>query len=657
MNISPELQKKIDLLAQYDKSYYSDDESLIDDASYDLLKDSVLKSIPPSHPLFNKVGHKPSSAWNKEAHKIPMGSQSKVSSEDQIKDWVSKIQGKYGSDLKFVLQHKIDGFSLESIYEARNLSKAVTRGDGHTGENITANAKMFRLLPTVLPIEKDIVARGEGVLFPEDFDAIQAKENGRYKNPRNAASGISRRLDGRNAEFLRVITFDINAKVETELQKVAVIKKLGFYPVKTYECNSLDDILKIYREYKDGKREKLPYEIDGLVLKINDISKQEELGVTNNRPNGQVALKFDSDQALSELESISVSVGRTGKITPVGNIAPTELMGSTIRKLTLHNYSIIEELNLTEGAEIVIEKKGDIIPQIVEVVVPGTAPVVKPRVCPSCGGDLVDDGVNIWCYNDGCKERETNRITYWLKTLKIKGFSGKFIDKLWDKGLIRKVSDLYKLTPDDFVGMDGIGTKTIQSFFKTLKDTSEMYLEKFIVALGIPKTSEGTAKVLVKEYGVWDTIKSITVQDLLKLEGFQEVSASSTVSGIREISDLADSLLEVITIKEKKVGALTGKSFCVTGSLKSFNRNKFKEIVIDNGGETKNSVATGLDYLVTNDKDSGTSKNAKASKLGIPIINEEEFLAMAGFEVSEEDKDETPSKDSSGTVLEFEDIF
>lgn len=652
--ISQELQKKINLIEEYDKAYYSEGESPIDDASYDLLKDSVLKSIPPNHPLFSKVGHKTSTAWEKAQHIIPMGSQCKVSNEEDIRKWVKVIQEKYGKETVFVLQHKIDGFSLESIYEGGVLSKAVTRGDGVMGENITSNAKMFRLLPTKIVLDKEVVVRGEGVLSPDDFSAIQRKTNDKYKNPRNAASGISRRLDGTHSEFVRVIVYDINAQVDTELKKIEVIKKLGFLPVTTYVCKSIDDILKVYNNYKDDLRAKLPYEIDGLVLKINDIDKQDELGVTDNKPNGQVALKFDSDQALSKLLSISNSVGRTGKITPVGSITPTELMGSTIRKLTLHNYSIIEELNLTEGAEIVIEKKGDIIPQVVEVVVPGTAPVIKPKVCPSCGGPLVDDGVNLWCRNYGCKERETNRITYWLKVLDIKGFSSKFIDKLWDKGVIRKVSDLYKLQPDDLIRLEGIGVKTIKSFFSTLEDTSEMYLEKFIVALGIPKTSEGTAKVLVREFKEWENIKEIKIQDLLKLDGFQEISASNTVEGIREVMDLADDLLNVIKIKKKNVGALTGKSFCVTGSLRSFSRNKFKEIVIDNGGEVKGGVVKGLDFLVTNDKDSGSDKNAKASKLGVRVINEEDFLGMAGISISEEPKDEKKPGDGG---LEFEDIF
>lgn len=656
MKISPELQKRIDLLAKYDKSYYSDNESLIEDSSYDLLKDSVLKSIPPDHPLFSKVGHKTSDAWEKETHKIPMGSQNKVSNESDIRQWVKKVQDKFGADTTFVLQHKIDGFSLETIYENAVLQKAVTRGDGVQGENITANAKMFRLLPTKLPVDKEIVVRGEGVLTTDSFNVIQKKTNGHYKNPRNAASGISRKLNGNFAEYIQVISYDINAQVDTELHKVEVIKKLGFYPVTTYVCKSIEEILDIYKDYMDNKRSKLPVEIDGLVLKINDISKQEELGVTNNRPNGQIALKFDPDQAVSTLESIVDSVGRTGKVTPVGHISPTELMGSTIRKLTLHNYSNIEALNLTVGAEIVLEKKGDIIPQVVEVVVPGTEPVNKPTVCPSCGGPLEDDGVNIWCHNYGCKERETNRITYWLKTLKIKGFSGKFIDKLWDKGLIRKTSDLYNLTPDSFVGMDGIGAKTIKSFFKTLEETSEMYLEKFIVALGIPKSSEGTAKILVREYKNWDTIKTIGVNDLLKLEGFQEVSASSTIEGLSQVRELADDLLSAIKIKEKKVGSLTGKSFCVTGSLKSFSRSKFMEIVIDNGGENKNSVGKGLDFLVTNDKDTGTSKNNKANKLGIPIINELEFLEMANLTTEPCEIDEDKSAGDE-VVLEFESIF
>ena len=627
--IDKDLQNKIAALKKFDDYYYNKNESLISDQAYDLLKDMVLKSVPPNHPLFKKVGHKVASPWVKKAHKMPMGSQSKVSDTDSIEKWVKNIQSIYGLDTEFVIQHKIDGFSLEMVYNDFNLVQAVTRGDGHVGEDITDNAKYFRYLPTKIGTSKGVVVRGEAVLYPQDFEEIQKKEGNRYKNTRNAASGLGRRRDGRNAEYIRVIAFDIDIDVSTETEKIERLHKLGFRPVKTYVCTSLDDILRVYKEYKETKRGELPYGIDGLVLRINDIQKQEELGVTNNRPNGQVALKFDSDQAMTTLTGISNNVGRTGKITPVGFVEPVDLMGSTITKLTLHNYSQIESLMLTEGAEVVIEKKGDIIPQIVEVVLPGKKEVNRPEKCPSCGGRLEDDGINIWCHNDGCKDREASRISYWLESIKVVGFSRKFIDKMWDKGLIRKVSDLYKLKPKDFIGIEGIGDKTVKSFFEALGKTSTMTIESFIKALGVPGISDSTASLLAETFKDWDSLLAAPAERLSALYGIGDISANNIAEGLRDVADVASNLLSVISIEEVETGtALEGKSFCVSGSLESMGRTEFFNKVKELGGTPKKSVVKTLDYLVTNDKETMTGKVEKASKLGISIISEKEFLDM-----------------------------
>lgn len=656
MKISADLQKKIDLLEKYDNAYYND-KPLISDAAYDLLKDSVLRALPPNHPRLAKIGHTVSSAWPKVSHTIFMGSQNKVSNEPDIRAWVKSVEQKLGvKNPLYVLQHKIDGFSLEMEYPKGRLERGVTRGNGVIGEDITPNVKLFRQVPGVLPIQQHVTARGEGVIFKEDFDMIQKQTSDHYKNRRNAASGISRRLDGSYSKYIRVIAYDVNAKVTTELEKVQTLKKLGFRHVQTYKCRGIDEILKIYRTYKSGKRDKLPYEIDGLVLKLDSIELQERMGVSHNRPDGQIALKFESDQALTKIKDIVLQVGRTGKITPVAILEPVDLMGSTVQKATLHNFAYIEEKFIGIGAEVTIEKKGDIIPQVVDVVSPGDD-YVRPDVCPSCGGPLMDDDTNAWCLNTSCREREVNRIIYWIRTLDMKGFSGSFVEKLWDMDKVRSVADLYRLKPDDLAAMDGIGASTIKSFFKTLESTSEMYMEKFITALGIPTCSKSTAAALVQNFGDdWLKISSVSANQIAKLPGFGKTSAESVCNGIQEVSAMAEDLLQVIRIKQKKQGPLTGKSFCVTGSLTSMSRKEFQDFVVEQGGAAKSGVSADLTYLVTNDPTSGSGKNAKAKKLGVKVITEDQFFKLVGGKPAAP-KDDSDDKDTDDVQMVSENLF
>lgn len=652
-----ELEMNLKKLDKFDNAYYNNN-PIISDVAYDLFKDKIFRNLPPEHPRLSKVGHKICSAWPKEKHIISMGSQNKVSNEEEIKGWYYKVCKELNVESpKFVIQHKIDGFSLGLQYEDGALEKGVSRGDGNIGEDITPNVKMFRGLPNKIVIKDKVSCRGEGVIYKDDFKYMQGITENHFKNARNAASGISRRLDGSFSTYIRFIAFDVNAKVGTESEKISILNKMGFNTVPTYIATSLEDILEIYRTVRDKGRDTFPYEIDGLVLKLDDIDLQAKLGEKNNRPEGQIALKFASGQCLTTVKDIFIQIGRTGKLTPCALLEPVDLMGSTIRKATLHNFAYIKENTIGKGAEVVLEKKGEIIPQVVEVVNPGI-PYENPKTCPSCGGLVEDDGVNIWCKNEGCKEREINRIKYWIQTLDMKGFSEKFIKKLWDLGKIRSVADLYKLTVDDFIAVEGIGEKTVKSFFKICEETSSMYLEKFITALGIPSCSKSTSEVLVKEFKTWERISNINADDIEGLPGFAKISSEKVCFGIGEVKGMANTLLSVIEIKEKEEGALNGKSFCVTGSLSNMSRKEFSDMVVDNGGTMKSSVVKGLDYLVTNDPDSGSNKNQKARKLGVKIINEESFFNLFDVSVVKEvKKEEVKSNEDSSIELISESLF
>ena len=660
MSISVELQKKLDQLDKYDDAYYNKEAIILDDG-YDLFKESVLKQLPPDHPRLDKIGHEPSSAWPKVKHFIFMGSQNKVDTEDKIRDYVKKSLQALGlKKARYVLQHKIDGFSLAVRYKSKKLDIALTRGKGVYGENIKPNALLFRNLPNVIPVDKkEVQCRGEGVLFKEDVPTIQKariKEGEKpFKNFRNAASGISRKFDGALSKYIHFIPYDINATVKTETEKIKVLKQMGFSPVTTYTCEDVDEIIAIYKKIKEKERNTYPYEIDGLVLKFDEIELQEKLGIEHQKPVGQIALKFESEKALTTIESILLQVGRTGVITPVAILEPVDLMGSTITKASLHNFDYIVENSIGEGAEVTIVKRGDIIPQVDEVLNIGDV-YEKPTKCPSCGGPLVDDSVNMWCRNKICKERDINRIVYWIETLDMKGFSGKFVEKLWDLGKLRKISDLYKLKEDDFLAVEGIGEKTIKSFFSILEESSEIYLDILITGLGIESCSKSTAAVLVENFGTWDKIASIKPADLERLPGFAETSSATICQGIAEVSDMATELLKVIRIKKKKVGPLTGMSFCVTGSLSSMGRKEFYDLVVEKGGIAKNSVSEGLSYLVSNE-DPNSGKGLKAKKYGVKIINEDQFFKILGDKPVVSKSDEKHENKKENVQIVSENLF
>jgi len=650
MKISADLQKRIDLLEKYDAAYHNGN-ALVSDAAYDLFKDSVIRHLPPDHPMLSKVGHAPSSGWSKEKHDIAMGSQNKVDNEDDIKEWVKKTLALVGvKSAKWVLQYKLDGFSMELKY-AGALKAGVTRGNGLVGENVTSNVKMFRGVPSLLAIANPLTVRGESLFATEDYKAVQKQVGDKYENPRNAASGISRRYDGRFSTYISFISYDITGRAKTETEKIEALKKLGFETAVTYECSDVEDILEIYRKVKE-ERNSLPYEIDGLVLKFDSIELQDRAGSERNRPLGQIALKFDPDQAITKVLSIAANVGRTGKVTPVAMLQPVKLMGSTITKTSVHNFDYIRERFISVGAEVTIEKRGDIIPQIVEVVVPGSNEYEAPKVCPSCGEPLQDDSVNLWCRAEMCPQRDVARITYWLEEIGTKGFSDSFVNALYAAGKVKSVADLYSLSEQDVASVPGVGLKTVASFFQALKQTSKMPLAKFIKALGIPKCASTTAPLLADTFGSWEAVTRATMDDLLKLPKVGETKATAILEGIEEIDSIAQDVLRVVKIKAKAVGLLTGKSFCVTGSLSAMGRKEFQDYVEELGGTAKSSVGAGLGYLVTNDPDSGSSKNQKAQKLGVQIITEEEFFKMAPMPEKSADAGEAVKDNSVQIVTE-----
>lgn len=603
--------KTLDLINEYDNAYYNGT-PLVSDLEYDKIKGS-LKNI-------SKVGHPPVSNWPKVELAMFMGSQNKAKNLDEFTDWTVKFTGN-----AFVIQEKIDGFSMELVYLGGKLTRASTRGDGVIGENIIENAMMFQDLPKTIQIENELKVRVEGYISKSDYDSL----SGEYKTARNAASGISRRYDGSQCNKISVFAIDIddedfkkNFKEKlSELGKIQALKSVGFKTPGFYVGNR-SEVESLYREYIGGKRDNLNYDIDGLVIKINDLHTQYDLGIENERPVGQIALKFDAAFGQTIVNFIRPQIGRTGLLVPVADHDPVDILGATHTTTGLHNYGYVVEKRIVPGCEVVIEKRGDIIPKCSEVLSGSGDPQI-PQHCPDCGSNLHFDGVNLWCQNKECSGRKLNYVLHWFDTIGMKGFSESFFKTLISLGA-KEIHQIYAVDKDMIE--DRFGKKTADNFFKELNRTMTMSEATFIAALGVSGLGMSKSEVIVNRFG-FEKVFDLTPQELSGVYGFAETSAESICRGLSESKDVAKRLMAEIVVKSFD-GALSGKTFCVTGSLKTMERKDFKQLVIENGGTFKTGVSMGLDYLVTNTPNSGSSKNQKAQKYGTKLITEDEFLGL-----------------------------
>ena len=628
------LQEMIDRLVEAEKAYYNATDggaakTLMEDEEYDALKDEVYRRLPADHPFLDKIGHTPVSNWPKVEHQMLMGSQNKAKNLDEFMEWAGKFHSPSGV---YLVQDKLDGFSIELVYADGKLDIASTRGDGSIGENITENAKMFRGLPHRIPIKGKIRVRAEGHITKADYAKFP---QGDYKNARNAASGISRRYDGSQSRYISVRAIDIHTDdfervrldvrpdlMSTEYAKTQVLLALGFKIPSSRIC-PLNEVENIYSYYVyGGGRDKLSYDIDGLVVKINDLAEQQHYGIDHNKPNGQIALKFDPAFGQTKVLHIASQVGRTGVLVPVAHHDSVDILGATHTTTGLHNWGYVVENRIADFSEIIIEKRGDIIPKVTEVVA-NHGDAVPPAKCPKCGEPTRFDGVNLWCGNRQCEGRRLQSILHWFVTIGMKGFGESTFETLMKYGA-GSIRHIYNITPEALHEI--MGKKSAQNFIKELDRTMTMTEGTFLAALGVTGLGQSKSEAVIKAFG-FENVFDIDPKELAKTYGFADISSESICSGLAEVKDLARELLSVVVVKSYS-GNLSGKSFCGTGALKTMSRDGLKQKIVENGGIYKTSVSMGLDFLVTNTPDSGSSKNKKAQKYGTIIITEDQLLEL-----------------------------
>ncbi|MBO4319768.1 MAG: NAD-dependent DNA ligase LigA [Treponema sp.] len=628
-----ELEK---LIKRYQDSYYNG-EAEISDAEFDRLWDE-LRSLDPDNQILQKVGAD-SGNFAKARHVMPMGSQEKAASPEEFMSWAVKhVYDEY------LVEYKLDGASLELQYEGGKLVRAVTRGDGETGDVITANALQMSGVKQSLVEDGNPVTftggiRGEVIMTHQ----IHQKYYSDKANCRNAANGLMKRKDGEGSENLCVIVYDVwstdgKQPYSDEEDKLNWLKKLGFNTVPLYIAKSVQDVID-YRASVMEKRKDLDYDIDGLVIKERIVNHKDSL---RNRPDRQIAFKFSLEEAVSVVRKVEWNEsGAT--YTPVAVFDPVDLNGTTVQRASLANPNTIKNLGLKIGSHAVVVKRGEIIPKIERIVNEETQealmPVEIPAKCTTCGSTLVNEGTRLYCPNKDCSKRILHQLLKWVNVADIRDLGETLVTSLFKDGIVKSITGLYSLTEEKlspyFLNQESLSQdkKSLgaQKVYASIQNHRELSLGKYIAGFDIEGIGETVVEKLIE--GGFSTLNALLdaqEEEIAAVHGFAEIMAHNLVQGLKENRAEMESLVEsgIIRLSLSTGGILEGKSFCFTGELNTMKRADAQNLVKKNGGAVKSSVVKGLSYLVTNDTSSGSSKNKKATELGIPVINEKEFLDM-----------------------------
>ncbi|MBO5376606.1 MAG: NAD-dependent DNA ligase LigA, partial [Bacilli bacterium] len=606
----------------------------------------IVRNDSPSH----RAGGAVLSEFKKITHNIPMLSLSNVFNEEEIRNFDNRIK-KEGIDPKYVCELKIDGLSVSLRYEKGVLVSAATRGDGIVGEDITNNVKTIKTVPLTLNEEIDIEVRGEIYISKETFNKINEsrREKGLelFQNCRNLAAGSIRQLDSSVAASRRLDCWIYHLPnpsdygIKTHYEALLFMERLGFKVNPNNKLvNDVDELLTFIEE-KTKSRDELPYDIDGIVIKLNDLYEQKIMGFTAKYPKWATAYKFPAKEVLTKLKDIIFTVGRTGQITPNAVLDPVLVQGSTIRRATLHNEDYVREKDLKIGDIVSIRKAGDVIPEVVERILERRDGTEKEfemiKNCPICGSFLEkkEGQVDYYCFNPNCDARTIESLIHFVDrhAMNIIGLGERIIEDFYNIGFIKNIIDIYNLKNhrDALIELEGFGNKSVDNLLSAIEESKNNSLEKLIFALGIENVGEKTAKVLAKKYENLDNFMGASVEDLTNITDIGEIIAKSIVDYFSKdenkelISELKNIGVNTLYLGEKIVESdtFTGKTFVITGTLVNYTRDEVKDKIEHFGGKTSGSVSKKTDVVIVGDNPG--SKYDKAVSLGITIWNEEEL--------------------------------
>ncbi|MFY9100139.1 NAD-dependent DNA ligase LigA [Aliarcobacter cryaerophilus] len=637
----------IEKLISWAKAYYVDDEPIASDEEYDKLARECLEFENKNPNLINpnspnrRVGGAILKGFKKANHLSRMWSQEDVFNDKELEDWIKRAS-KVDDNLEFFCQPKFDGASLNLIYENGILKQAITRGDGEIGEDVTQNAMTIQSIPLEIAEKSLIEIRGEVVIKKSDFEAInieRLKNNEpTFANPRNAAAGSLRQLDS-SITSKRKLFFNAwgvgqnSLNFEKTSQMMDYIFSLGFVktPMQTLVKN-IDEIKKLY-ENMIKKRDTFPMLLDGMVIKIDDITTQQDLGFTQKFPRWSCAYKFPAVEKTTKLKDIILQVGRTGVVTPVAIVEPVLIEGANVERATLHNFDEIQRLDLKIGDEIIIIRSGDVIPKITKVLKDrrdgNEKEILKPTICPDCSSELLIEDIMIKCQNLDCPSRVVNSIIYFASKncLNIDGLGDKIVELLVNEKKIFDILDLYSLKYEDLENLEGFKEKKINNLLNAIENSKNSELYRVLTALGIEHIGEVASKSICSKFGL--DLVDVSFEDLISIDGIGEQMANSFLEFFRVnrqfVLKLFDILKPKVTIKEEaKDNPFKNKTVVITGTM-SKSRDEIKLFLEDLGAKVSSSVSKKTDFLIYGE-DAG-SKYDKAIELGIEILTEDEMYS------------------------------
>ncbi len=644
-------------LQELSEAYYVQDAPLVTDAEYDRLL-RQLQQLEETYPELAaadsptvRVGGRRSEKFSPVEHRVPLLSLANAFHEEDLRDFNSRCEKMAGSPLEYVLEPKIDGLTVALTYEKGILVMAATRGDGIVGENVLENIRTIRDIPQHLPRPIDLRVRGEIYMRKEIFLRLNEERETEgaplFANPRNAAAGSLRQLDAAvtakrhlSAWVYDVLTVEEGAaSFSTQYEALRFLADLGFAVSPDILKGNLEEVLAAVDAWQE-KRHRLSYEIDGLVLKVNDLRLRAAMGNTAKAPRGAIAYKFPAEEKESVVLDFVVGVGRTGFLTPLAVLQPVWVAGSTISRATLHNEDMVREKDIRIGDHVLIHKAGDVIPEVIRSLKEkrdGSERVfVMPRTCPECGSHAVRlTGEAAWrCTNHSCPAQVREGIIHFVSrnAMDIDGFGTALVNQLLEKRLIRDVADIYTLTAEDLLPLERMGEKSVRNLLSAIAASKDHQLSALLTGLGIPMVGEKAAKILASHFGTMEALREATEDDLIAIPEIGEKIAASLRAWLQE--DHNRRLLERLAAlgvrmweEQRQTGKkLEGLTFVITGTLPSYSREEAKKLIEDNGGRTSGSVSKKTDYLLAGEK-SG-SKLEKARSLGVYIINEKELIEL-----------------------------
>ena len=645
-----EANYKYYVLAQPDMSDYDFDRKL---EELQKLEQAYPEFYDPNSPT-QRVGGEPTTEFKTVRHKYPMMSLDKSYNIQDLKDWINRISKLVDEKFSFCVELKYDGVSLSNQYIDKKLVQSLTRGDGITGDDVTNNARTIRTLPLVLrgdDVPHEVFARGEVLISRENFERINQEQAQKgettYMNARNLAAGTLKLLDPkivakRQLDFVAYFMLGEELPVDNQYDALKKLEQWGFFVPHDYiKATNLDEIMDFILDW-GVKRFDFPYDTDGIVVKVNEFDIQEKLGYTAKSPRWAMAYKFPAERKLTKLLSVDFQVGRTGKVTPVANLAPIKLAGTIVKRATLHNEDNMKKLDLYEGDYVYVEKAGEIIPQVVGVDKskrqPGAKPIRFIDHCPVCNTPLIKQGADYFCVNTTtCEPQIKAQIEHFVsrKAMDIDGLGPEIINLLYQNGLIHNVADLYDLKVDDLKDLEGLGKKSAQNIINSIQKSKNQSFERVLYALGIRHVGENAAKLIAKHFKNIDRLMQASTEDITAIKGIGEKIAESIKTyfsnpkNIELINRLKQAGLQFELHEEENpvVDKLHGKKFVISGTFEHFSRDELKKNIEQNGGKVVSSVSKNTDYLLAGEKP-GPSKVSKAQNLNIPIISEADYMNM-----------------------------